>query len=87
MLRRIIGHIKGIKRKMIMFLFMHNFFYKIKCVPEKNWENSLSALQEFTNRFQNLMVKDILYTEIKDYREGKYVGGVLINEKIGRAHV
>ncbi len=52
MLRRIIGHIKGIKRKMMMFLFMHNFFYKIKCVPEKNWENSLSALQEFTDRFQ-----------------------------------
>lgn len=80
MLRRIIGHIKGIKRKIMMFLFMHNFFYKIKCVPEKNWENSLSALQEFTDRFQNLMVKDILHTEIKDYREGKYVGGVLINE-------
>lgn len=80
MLRKIIGHIRGLNRKTLLFLFMHNFFYKMKDVPEKNWENSLRELRKFTDRFQDLAVKDILHIDIKDYREEKFVGGILINK-------
>lgn len=78
MLKKLLNHTKNINKKIILFLLMHNFFRTMEYMPEEDWEASLNALQEFTNRFKNLTVKKILHTEIKDYREGKFVGGILV---------